>query len=144
MADLSKAEARVSRQDRLTEHRSGIIPERRDTDAPKRQTFADIRNARRGDGGAGELMRALGMVQGAAKDFQGYANAEFEKREDQNAEQGALDGLQGKADPEKEKESFAYRKALSSGRVQKEWFGNVPRSEEHTSELQSLMRLSYA
>src|SRR3546814_3526502 len=69
---------------------------------------------------------ALGMVQGAAKDFQGYANAEFEKREDQNAEQGALDGLQGKADPEKEKESFAYRKALSSGRVQKEWFGNVP------------------
>src|SRR3546814_15021316 len=86
MADLSKAEARVSRQDRLTEHRSGIIPERRDTDAPKRQTFADIRNARRGYGGAGELMRALGMVQGAAKDFQGYANAEFEKREDQNAE----------------------------------------------------------
>src|SRR3546814_14090799 len=66
------------------------------------------------------LMRALGMVQGAAKDFQGYANAEFEKREDQNAAQGALDGLQVKADPEKETESFAYRKALSPGRVPKE------------------------
>src|SRR3546814_13032119 len=75
------------------------------------------------------------LVQGAAKDFQGYANAEFEKREDQNAEQGALDGLQGKADPEKEKESFAYRKALSSGRVQKEWFGNVPAVKQGLDEL---------
>src|SRR3546814_9554382 len=42
------------------------------------------------------------------------------------------------------KAAFAQAFSVSIDDVEEYWHGQTPRSEEHTSELQSLMRISYA
>ena len=62
MADLSRVQNRTTRQDIPTRNRDSIIDSRRNTEAPQRRVFADVRNGARGDSGARALMEALGMV----------------------------------------------------------------------------------
>jgi len=121
VANLSEIKNRTARQDRMTERRSGIIPDRRNTDAPDRRVYADMRSARRGDGGAEELMRTLGLVNKAAESFQNYADARFEKQEQENAAQGALDQASGRVDEQLMERSRGYRTAVTKGRTMTAW-----------------------
>ena len=116
--DLSQLTLRRTQQDRPTEHRSGILPDRRDTRAPELQTFARMGTAARGDGGAGELMRTLGVVGKAAESFQDYANTRFQHDEEVNAGQGAADQATGQIDPKLMEQSRAYKNAFELGRQQ--------------------------
>lgn len=121
MANLAETKYRPAQQDRMTDHRSGIIPDRRNTEAPDRRVFADMRSARRGDGGADELMRTLGLVNKAAESFQSYADARFEKKEQENASQGALDQASGRVDQQLMERSRGYRAAVTKGRTMTAW-----------------------
>src|SRR5689334_5179622 len=111
--DLATVQTRTSRQDRLADHRSGIL-DPNDTRAPELRTSGDMRSASRGDvGGAEELMRTLGLVNKAATDFQGYADKKFAKDESDNADQGSIDQATGHVDVELERRSTAYRNSVA-------------------------------
>lgn len=129
MADLSQVNPRVARQDRPTTRTDNVLP-RRDTEAGQRTVFADMRTARRGDGGAEELMRVLNGVTRAAGNIQDTANNAFKVNEQKNAVQGAQDFMAGKVDPVLEKKSYAYREALSSGQAQKDTFTFVEQLQQ--------------
>lgn len=75
-------------------------------------------SASRGDGGAEELMRTLGLASKAADSFQNYANSKFQKDEEANAAQGAIDYQAGRVDPQLEAKSSAYQRAIVLGREQ--------------------------
>jgi len=94
---------------------------RQNTDAPSRRYYQDMRNASRGDGGAGELMRALGMVKEAASDFQQYQEASAAKQSEADQAQGAEAAAAGLVDPEKEAESNAYRSGVLWQRGDADW-----------------------
>lgn len=98
-------------------NRPGILPARRDTRAPDLEVNASMRTARRGDGGAQELMRALGMVQQAGEDLTAYATAKHGVVEQQNIAQGFADQAAGVVDPEQEERSLGYRNAVTKGRT---------------------------
>lgn len=121
--DLSRAEPRTAnqRRDRLTDNRTSILPERRDTRADRLQQFSTMSSARRGDGGAEALMRTLGIVKDSAGDFQQYANAKFQKDEADNSAQGALDQAADRVDEEKAQRSNSYRNAVARGRTMAAW-----------------------
>ncbi|MDK8184272.1 MULTISPECIES: glycosyl hydrolase 108 family protein [Sphingomonas] len=116
--DLAQIAIRRTQQDRPTDRRSGILPERRDTRAPELQTFARMGTAARGDGGASELMRTLGVVSRAAESFQDYANRKYQHDEEVNAGQGAVDQASGHIDSELMEQSHAYKTAVELGREQ--------------------------
>lgn len=135
--DLSQVETRVGRTDRKLERRSGILPDRRNTEAPRREVFADMRSARRGDvGGADELRRSLGLIQRAGEQFQSYANERFEQQEEENASQASADAAQGRVDEEKLQRSRAYADAHGVGRIRREWYARLP---EFDQELRGLI-----
>lgn len=116
--DLATVQVRTARQDRLTEHRSSIVPERRDTRAPDFQGSARMGSAARGDvGGAEELMRTLGLANKAAGSFSDYANAKFQKNERDNAAQGSIDAATGHVDAELEARSASYKNSVALGRT---------------------------
>jgi hypothetical protein len=124
MADLSRADPRTANQSRgrLTDRRSGVLPERRDTRADRLQTFSSMSSASRGDvAGADALMRSLGMVREAAGDFQQYADAKFKQDEQDNAARGALDQAADQVDEAKAARSNAYRNAVARGRTMAAW-----------------------
>ncbi|MFC6621321.1 M23 family metallopeptidase [Novosphingobium panipatense] len=81
----------------------------------------DMRNASRGEGGASELLRALGMVRNAAADFQQYQEA----KADQEAEADEAEGMEafaaGVVDPTKLAESKAYRAGVEWQRGEADW-----------------------
>lgn len=60
-----EANGRVTRQRRITNNRDGILPGRRNTNAPELAVVADLRDARRGDG-AREVAAALGILDTAS------------------------------------------------------------------------------
>jgi len=74
-------------------------------------------SASRGDGGAEELRRVLGMAQKTAGDFQGYAENSFKKEETANAAQGSIDNATGHVDAELERKSYSYRNSVALGRT---------------------------
>lgn len=121
--DLSKAEPRTAnqRRDRLTDNRTAILPNRRDTRMDRFVAAASMSSARRGDGGAEALMRSLGIVKEAAADFQHYADNKFKKDEADSAAQGAIDQASDKVDEEKAERSYGYRNAVALGRVTSAW-----------------------
>lgn len=136
MTDLSQVQARVGREDRTLRNRRGILPERRNVEAPRREYNADLRNARRGDvGGADQLRQIFGLTGDAAKDFQNYANARFEREEADNAAQGAADQLAGKVDEERMAKSRAYSDAVATGRAQRAWYDFLQEKEPELREL---------
>ncbi|WP_168707932.1 hypothetical protein [Sphingopyxis sp. PAMC25046] len=132
MADLSRVTARTSGQsrERLVDRRTSILPERRDTRTDRLQAAATMATARRGDGGAEALMRSLGMVTDAARDFQQYANTKFAKDVSDNAARGALDQAAGAVDEEKAGRSYAYRNAVARGRTMSAWNDNLREFDE--------------
>lgn len=121
--DLSRTEPRTAnqRRDRLTDNRTAILPDRRDTRADRLQQFSSMSSARRGDGGAEALMRTLGIVKEAAGDFAQYADAKFQKDETGNAAQGAMDQAADRVDEAKAERSFGYRNAVALGRTATAW-----------------------
>lgn len=121
--DLSRAEPRTAnqRRDRLTDNRTAILPDRRDTRMDRFVAASSMSSARRGDGGAEALMRSLGIVKETAGDFQQYAENKFTKDEADNAAQGALDQATDKVDKEKAQRSHGYRNAVALGRTASAW-----------------------
>lgn len=121
MADLSTAEGRIASARRPTTNRDGILPARRQTDLPNFTVTADMRSAARGDGGARELQKALGLFQDAAGDF---GRAREANRADEYAAQradGALDATTGGvADPAMAKSS-AYQEAFYGAKAEGEF-----------------------
>jgi hypothetical protein len=116
--DLSRIERRVTRQDRVTTNRDGLIPARNDTSVAPRQINADLRSAQRGDS-ARQLAEIFGAVDNAAQSFQQYANRNHAAEEEQNASQGLIDQAAGTIDPAMQKKSRAYAEAISTGEAQK-------------------------
>lgn len=119
--DLTTFKTKQAQQDRVTDHREGVIDSRRNTRAPEFQGSADMRSASRGDAGAAELMQTLGMVNKAASSFEGYANTKFAKDEEKNTAQGAMDDASGHVDEAMMKKSAGYKNAVSLGRTSTSW-----------------------
>lgn len=121
MADLSTAEGRIAAARRPTTNRDGILPQRRQTDLPNNVVTADMRSANRGDGGARELQKALGLLQDAAADF---GRARETARADEykgQAAAGALDATTGAdANPAMSKSS-AYQEAYYGAKAEREF-----------------------
>ena len=117
MFDLAATTLRRQVSDNPLAHRSSIVPERRNTRAPEFQGSARMGSAARGDGGAEELMRTLGLVNKAASSFQDYANQKFQADETKNAAQGSIDAATGHVDPELEQRSHSYRNSVALGRT---------------------------
>jgi hypothetical protein len=106
----------VSQGDRIG-RRPSIVPEDRNTRAPAYEPAGTMRSARRGDGGAAELMRSLGVAQKGLQDLQGYSEAAYVQIEAENIEAGAADFATGHVDPEQEARSEGYRNAVTKGRT---------------------------
>lgn len=115
--NLAESRSRDVAQLKQLARRSSIVPERRDTRAPSFQPAADLRSARRGDGGAQELMQTLGLVQRGAASFQEYAQNKHGADEAENIAQGAADQQTGNVDPEFMEKSDGYRNAVTKGRT---------------------------
>lgn len=135
MADLSQTAPRVGKRDRLASRRDSIIPNRRNTEQPQRQVFADMRSARRGDGGAQELMRVLAGSQRASDALSEYAEQNFRVTEDRKAAEGAAAQAAGTVDDRQMARSRAYRQAVSRGRAQQSWFEFSRSTEQAVREL---------
>ena len=131
MADLSRTEARITKQDRPLDRRGGILPQRRNTEAPQRQIFADMRSASRGDvGGAEALARLFGRAEDAAQEFKAYTDAKFQQDARKDSAAGAADEALGRVDVERMERSKAYREAVTDGRTRASLYGLVREVEE--------------
>ena len=97
--------------------RASIIPETRNTRAPAYDPSGTMQSARRGSGGAGELMRSLGIAQKGLQDLQGYTEADYAAREAENITEGAADQELGTVDPVMLEKSEGYRNAVTKGRT---------------------------
>lgn len=115
--NLAETDARVSAQSSKLSRRASIVPEDRNTRAPQLEVNASLSTARRGTGGAENLLRTLGIVEKTGNEFVDYLQAEHAQREQTAMEQGALDQLTGTVDPEKERRSLGYRNAVTKGRT---------------------------
>ena len=116
--DIARIQPRVPRQDRKADRRSGVLPERRNTDAPDLQLNADVRSARRGDGGASELRRVLGIVEDGLEGLSGYAALRDNERKKASAAEGALDANTGDIDQEMYNKDVVYRKTIKMSQTQ--------------------------
>lgn len=97
--------------------RSSILPETRNTRAPAYSASGDMRSARRGDGGAAELMRSLGIAQRGLEDLTDYAAAKHGADEADNIIEGTADQQLGTIDPVMLEKSEGYRNAVTKGRA---------------------------
>jgi len=113
--NVADVTVRALQQGRLTTNRSSVLPSP-NTRAPAFQGSARMGSAMRGDGGAEELMRTLGLLNKAAGSFQEYAERAHQSREDGNAGQGAIDQATGNVDPVLTEQSAAYKRAVELGR----------------------------
>jgi soluble lytic murein transglycosylase-like protein len=122
MADLSQIKQRIGLDERrITDHREGIISSDRDTRAPQREFFGDMRAGARGDGAAEELMKTLGVVNKAASALGGVADAQYAKDEDRRGAQGSIDEQSGTVDAELMRKSHAYASSVTTGRTMSAW-----------------------
>lgn len=135
MADLSQVQTRITRQGIPTRNRDSIIEPRRNTEAPQRRIFSDVRNAARGDNGAGQLMEALGLVQKAAGDLQGASQAKYDKREEELGSQGLFDEAAGHSDPELLRKSKAYRGSVMTQRAQTAFYQNAESLDDEVKQI---------
>ena len=120
MVDLSQTQGRNTAQRRLTTNRDRSLP-RVNTQAEQLVVSASMRTARRGDGGAEELMRIFAGAEKAVQSFADYADTKFRTGEQANAAQGATDALFGKQDEALMERSPAYREAVSVGETERAW-----------------------
>lgn len=121
MAELSReVQTRQTQQDRRTNNRDGLLPDRRDTDAGRRRAYVDIVSV--GDGGKADAVRqALGLFE---KNVNDGAKKIHEAQEERYGAQGLLDAQAGHEDPEAMRRSLAYRTAITTQRAQDEFFKN--------------------
>ena len=115
--NLADTKQRAEAQSSKIGPRPSILPSRRDTRAPDLEVNASMRTAKRGDAGASDLMRTLGLVNQAAEDFSNYVGAKHVEDEKDNIAQGFADQAAGVADPEKEERSLGYKNAVTRGRT---------------------------
>ena len=136
MADLSQTKLRPTQQDRITNNRSGIVPGRRNTDAPAFERIADMRTARRGDvGGAEQLMAMFGQVTKAGNAFSDYADLKQAETDKTNASEGALDATTGDYDAELSERSRAYRISFSKGKTERDVLAHITTLEDEVNQL---------
>ena len=110
MPDLSLGQGRQTTQNRVTNNRDSILPNRRIVEAPDAVVRADMRNAFRGDA-VDEVRRALGLVDKTVDSIVDLKKVETQIQNRQDASDGGLDAVQGKeVDPAKAK-SMAYQRA---------------------------------
>lgn len=129
--DLSRLDQRTTAQDRVTNNRSGVLPSRRNTEAPDRKVFADMRTARRGDvGGAEELLRIFGGIRKAGESFSEYATERQAVADRENAAEGQLDAVTGERDDALAERSRAYRVSFEKGRAEKDVLVRIQGLEE--------------
>lgn len=114
MVDLASAANRTTTQRRVTQNRDTLLPRARQTEADRFQVGADMRQASRGDGGAEELRRSLGLFNSAAA---GAAEAFYRGDPEKNAQeasQGALDALAGTPENSKSRAyTTSYQKVIA-------------------------------
>ena len=124
MVDISKTPSRRTAQDRVTNNRDYVLPRSREDDIPGVEIRADLRSASRGDGGANELRRTLGMVGDATEAYYRADIAKTAEQAEKDYAEGSVDAAAGEdADPEMAK-SVAYQRAyfsVTAARRQSEW-----------------------
>ncbi|HEX9947618.1 MAG TPA: phage tail tip lysozyme, partial [Allosphingosinicella sp.] len=136
MPDLSRADPRQTQQGRVTNNRSGILPARRNTEAPALERIADMRSARRGDvGGAEQLMAMFGSVNRAANSFAEYSAAKDERADQTNSAEAAVDAVTGEFDPELAERSRAYRSTFAKGKTEREVLSHITTLEDEVNAL---------
>lgn len=92
--DLTNPGRRTS-QRRITNNRDGVLPSRRNTEAPSVAIRADLRTATRGDGGADELRRTLdGFLNAGERAFNAQTQGNMDRYRGEAAE-GALAAAAG-------------------------------------------------
>lgn len=134
--DLSQVRARAHTQRRVTARRAGVLPSRRETDAPSRQGFADLRSAHRGDvGGAEELLRITRQMSKAAADVRDYADKAFAANEARNRQQGAVDVTNDEVDETLLATSRGYFEAVAQGRAARAWYEGLPSVRQDVDQL---------
>ncbi|PZR35775.1 hypothetical protein [Caulobacter segnis] len=110
MPDLSTVQGRQTTQNRITNNRDSVLPNRRIVEAPDAIVRADMRNAFRGDS-VDEVRRALGLVDKVVDSAVDLRKVETQIQNRKDSADGGLDAVQGKAlDPAKAK-SVAYQRA---------------------------------
>lgn len=97
--------------------RASIVPENRNTRAPAFEPSGNMRSARRGGGGAAELMRSLAIAQRGLDDLQESALNMHAAREAENIAEGAAGQQLGTVDPVMVEKSEGYRNAVTKGRT---------------------------
>lgn len=116
--DLTQAGRRTA-QRRITNNRDGVLPGRRNTEAPGVAVRADMRAAYRGDGGAADLRRVLDEFTGAtAAAGRSYVEASAERYR-QEAAEGSLDAETGDELDTALEGSLAYQSAFYATRLQR-------------------------
>lgn len=115
--NLAEARSRDVQQLKQLTRKASIVPERRDTRQSDLEVNASMRDARRGDSGAGELMRALGIVQRAGNDLVEYSHAKHQDAERDNISRGFADEAVDAVDAERMEKSLGYRNAVTKGRT---------------------------
>lgn len=118
MVDVSRTDARVTRQDRVTSNRALVLPSR-NTDAPAFRPAGDMRSAARGAAGAEQLLQIVQGMKSAAADVQAAQLERFQFNTTQQARadrmQAGNDTMAGTVDDKKMKDSAAYRKWRTKG-----------------------------
>lgn len=119
--DLAKVENRVQRADRKVDRRDGIL-ETADPRQRAAQTFGSMRNARRGDAGAAQVLKSLGMLTDSLQDAQGVAQKQYEKDQKDDFEQALIDNMTGTTNEERADESEGYRRGIGMARTETNWY----------------------
>lgn len=114
--NLADSKPRDVAQSKQMGRRSSIIPERR-TAAPDLLENARMSSARRGDGGAQQLMRTLGVTDRALDNAQTVAEAKYAQEQEEQIARGVLDQQTGAVDMEAYSKYEGYRNAVTKGRV---------------------------
>lgn len=118
MVDLALDGGRRTNQRRITNNRDGVLPGRRDTDAPAVAVRADMRAATRGDGGADDVRRTLdGFFNAVSSAGQAKTQNDMDgfRRE---AAQGSLAAQAGEEITPERAKSLAYTEAFYKVRAE--------------------------
>lgn len=133
MVELSRTRARVSTQDRPVYRRDGVLPRQMGPDdSPQRRNQVDLGAARRGDGGAAEVLAIARQINGAFESYQRLDQQKFVYDEQQNAFKAVADEQLGTVDEGLMAESEAYRAAFSLSKIETEMAEAKPRMLEAT------------
>lgn len=115
--NLADNQSRDLSQPKKLNRRASILPERRETRAPALELNAELRTARRDNGGADALMKTLQMFDRAAQGAVDVAQQRHAEGEQEMKAQGSVDQIADNVDPQLEQRSLGYRNAVTKGRT---------------------------